>query len=74
VPERKVHISLSQRGRVRVGVIDISELSFPPPALPAGRGVFVQAPSKNGFPKRGKFMLSALPETRFRSANQKAQS
>jgi len=42
VPERKVHFSLSQRGRARVGVNDISGLSFPPPAPPAGRGVFVQ--------------------------------
>jgi len=43
VPERKVHFSLYQRGRVRVGVNDISGLSFPPPAPPSGRGVFVQA-------------------------------
>jgi hypothetical protein len=43
VPERKVHFSLSQRGRVRVGVNDISGLYFPPPAPPTGRGVFVQA-------------------------------
>jgi hypothetical protein len=39
VLERKVHNSLSQRGRVRVGVNNISNLSSPPP----GRGVFVQA-------------------------------
>jgi len=43
VLERKVHFSLSQRGRVRVGVNDISGLYFPPPAPPTGRGVFVQA-------------------------------
>jgi hypothetical protein len=43
VPERKFHFSLYQRGRVRVGVNDISGLSFPPPAPPSGRGVFVQA-------------------------------
>jgi len=43
VPERKVNFSLSQRGRVRVGVNDISGLYFPPPAPPTGRGVFVQA-------------------------------
>jgi len=43
VPERKGHFSLSQRGRVRVGVNDIRGLYFPPPAPPAGRGVFVQA-------------------------------
>jgi hypothetical protein len=41
--ERKVHNSLSQRGRVRVGGNNISKLSFPPPAPPTGRGVFVQA-------------------------------
>jgi hypothetical protein len=39
----KFIFSLSQRGRVRVGVNDISGLSFPPPAPPGGRGVFVQA-------------------------------
>jgi hypothetical protein len=43
LPERKVHFSLSQRGRVRVGVNDINGLYSPPPAPPAGRGVFVQA-------------------------------
>jgi len=42
VLERKVHFSLYQRGRVRVGVNDISELSYPPPAPSAGRGVFVK--------------------------------
>jgi hypothetical protein len=43
VLERKVHNSLSQRGRVRVGVNNISNLSSPPPSPPTGRGVFVQA-------------------------------
>jgi len=56
VAERKLHFSLSQRGRVRVGVNDISGLSFPPPAPPAGRGVFVQALSNN-------LIKSALPTT-----------
>jgi len=41
VLERKVRNSLSQRGRVRVGVNNIRNLSFPPPAPPIGRGVFV---------------------------------
>jgi len=52
VPERKVHFALYQRGRVRVGVNDISGLSFPPPAPPAGRGVFVQA--LDNVPRHGK--------------------
>jgi len=42
VAERKLLYSLSHRGRARVGANNINELSFPPPAPPAGRGVFVQ--------------------------------
>jgi hypothetical protein len=42
VAERKVLYSLSHRGRARVGANNIRLLSFPPPAPPNGRGVFVQ--------------------------------
>jgi hypothetical protein len=46
VLERKVRNYLSHRGRVRVGVNTISNLSSPPSASPTGRGVFVQALSR----------------------------
>ena len=37
---------------------NISELSFPPPALPAGRGVFIQAPAIT-FVLNGLYTLNA---------------
>jgi hypothetical protein len=43
VDERKVHNSLSQRGRPRVGISNISNLSSHPPDPPTWRGKFVQA-------------------------------